>query len=460
MTTMKRYLASIFFAVLAILALVAGILAASTFSPAQEVTATGSTDAPFLTSREGLFGLYGDGESVKLEATTADQNQEIWIAIGSPADVDAWLEGQPYEEVFGLLDIQTLKMEPFNEAAQSGDQPESGAEEQPQSGEELESPIASDMWELERHGTGKLQMVISGDQMDKVFLAATNGQDAAPTITLQWDTPKANYASLFLFSFAALFALLSWLIVWRRQRRRAKTRAKLEAQIHADVTDTAMIPAVAAQPDRDESVDEAEVTIELEEPDQSAEETEVEPAEPMSDEEFAPTVSDQLAAEEEFPEVESESALEDQETEQTEVSAEEPEEIEAAEPEDVAPADDEPAAEEPTQDEPAEPLLEGEAFLDKTQQLTTDSGMINLRALQGGAKFPTRRALREAQARGIETLVIEGQEFSTTTGSIPVTEQVADETKATSALLGKRSLRSGRWSKRLEGQGGKDEDDA
>lgn len=48
-----------------------------------------------------------------------------------------------------------------------------------------------------------------------------------------------------------------------------------------------------------------------------------------------------------------------------------------------------------------------------SETVTTDSGMMNLSALQGGGAFPTRKALRDAYQRGVDSLVVEGREFDT-----------------------------------------------
>lgn len=439
MTTLKRYLAAIIlFGLAAILAL-AGLLSVTKWKPAQVVEATGTTGAPFLTTRPGLFGLYGEGDSVNLTATAADPDQPIWIVLGSQSDASGWLRGHEYEEIYGLTDLDTLKMEEHGEPApepepapQSGEEPQSG---QAQSGEIEENPMASDMWVLEKNASGSLQMNISGDQMNLVLIATTNGEDPAPSITLQWDTPANNYASIFLFSFAALFFLFGvfvWFILWRTQRKRNAIRKRMQQRLQADTTETSVIPVVApdeAEVDlEDEEVTVEEITpdVELEEdpadPDETPVETEVE-TEVLEDEVWAPEV----VAESEEETVERSGASEEEAPE-----ADVPEE-EAGESAEVS-------------------TESAEAFLDKTQQLTSDSGMINLAALRGGAKFPTRRALREAQASGVETFIIDGEEFPTTRETPQVSKVDEESLRETSNLLGQRSSRSERWSSAFGGE--------
>ncbi len=435
---MKRYSSSLLLTFLAALLGIFGVLSLTTWKPAQDVTATGSTEAPFLITRLGLFGLYGDGETVRLTATAQNPDEHIWLALGSPADVTAWVGEHSYEEIYGLVDIETLKMEPHLLAEDDAQSAEADAQdlEEAQSGEEIQSPIVSDMWDVELDGVGTLQMVISESQMDQVLLAATDGVSPAPSITLSWDTPSQNYAAMFLFSFAALFALLalfSWFTVWRRVRRRAKTRARLLAQVSADATQTSMIPAIST-PATDVVVEEA---VKVESPVEAV-------SEPSDDVEFAPEavgagagiVEDEVAFEPEpalegkTSDVSTDVVSEDEVAAGSVVADPVTEDVESVTPDQSA-REASAKAEAPT----------GEAFLDRTQQLTTQSGLVNLSALQGGGKFPTRRALREAQARGVETLVVEGREFTTTSGSIPAVKEASSEAQETAAMLGRRSLR-------------------
>ena len=46
--------------------------------------------------------------------------------------------------------------------------------------------------------------------------------------------------------------------------------------------------------------------------------------------------------------------------------------------------------------------------------------MMNLAALQAGRGFPSRRAMRDAEKRGVEALVVDGRRYETRTGEIPM----------------------------------------
>lgn len=49
------------------------------------------------------------------------------------------------------------------------------------------------------------------------------------------------------------------------------------------------------------------------------------------------------------------------------------------------------------------------------EKVSTDSGMLNMTALQAGRQFPSRRALREAKQRGVEGLIVDGKFYTTGT---------------------------------------------
>lgn len=109
MSKAKRYSVPIVFGIIAVALLAVGVLALTVWRPAQQVSATHDSTEPFAMTRAGVFPLYAD--SVKINAT-AEPDQDVWLAVGSPEDITAWLQDEPYEEVVGLLDLQTLKQFP------------------------------------------------------------------------------------------------------------------------------------------------------------------------------------------------------------------------------------------------------------------------------------------------------------------------------------------------------------
>ena len=386
MSNAKRYSVPIVLGIIAVALAAVGALALTVWRPAQQVSATHDSTEPFAMTRAGVFPLYAD--SVKINAT-AEPDQDVWLAVGSPEDITAWLQDEPYEEVVGLLDLQTLKTiphevetNPQSGEAQSGRDAESV--EEPQSGTQAVSPISSDMWVAENYGRGSVSLTLSGDDMGLSILAATDGVGPAPTLTLTWQTPQSNLLAVASFSGAAIAALMALVIAVSlagAARRRASRSEVLRTLDERASTDTAEIATLPELPTTDpvESTDAVLVEItETEDPTEVVAEDTAEPVESI-DKDKPSTKDDQ------------------------------PSRLEAS----------------------------------RSETVTTDSGMMNLSALQqSGGAFPTRRALRDAHRRGVNRLVVGEREFTTTatpTEEDPTPDQVLHE----------RSVRPNKWSEAM-----------
>lgn len=386
MSKAKRYSVPIVLGIIAVALLAVGALALTVWRPAQQVSATHDSTEPFAMTRAGVFPLYAD--SVKINAT-AEPDQDVWLAVGSPEDIMAWLQDEPYEEVVGLLDLQTLKTiphgvetNPQSGEAQSGRDAESV--EEPQSGAQAVRPISSDMWVAENYGRGSVSLTLSGDDMGLSILAATDGVGPAPTLTLTWQTPQSNLLAVASFSGAAIAALMAVVIavslagVARRRASRSEVLRTLDERASTDTAEIATLPELPTT-DPVESSDAVLVEItETEDPTEVVAEDTAEPVESI-DKDKPSTKDDQ------------------------------PSRLEAS----------------------------------RSETVTTDSGMMNLSALQhSGGAFPTRRALRDAHRRGVNRLVVGEREFTTTatpTEEDPTPDQVLHE----------RSVRPNKWSEAM-----------
>lgn len=386
MSKAKRYSVPIVLGIIAVALLAVGALALTVWRPAQQVSATHDSTEPFAMTRAGVFPLYAD--SVKINAT-AEPDQDVWLAVGSPEDITAWLQDEPYEEIVGLLDLQTLKTIPHGVEAnpQSGEaQSGRGAEsvEEPQSGAQAASPISSDMWVAENYGRGSVSLTLSGEDMGLSILAATDGVGPAPTLTLTWQTPQSNLLAVASFIGAAIATIMALIIAVslagaaRRRASRSEALRTLDERASTDTAEIATLPELSTT-DHVESSDAVLVEItETEDPTEVVAEDTAEPVESI-DKDKPSTKDDQ------------------------------PSRLEAS----------------------------------RSETVTTDSGMMNLSALQqSGGAFPTRRALRDAHRRGVNRLVVGEREFTTTatpTEEDPTPDQVLHE----------RSVRPNKWSEAM-----------
>ena len=386
MSKAKRYSVPIVLGIIAVALLAVGALALTVWRPAQQVSATHNPTEPFAMTRAGVFPLYAD--SVRINVT-AEPDQDVWLAVGSPEDITAWLQDEPYEEIVGLLDLQTLKTIPHGVEAnpQSGEaQSGRGAEsvEEPQSGAQAASPISSDMWVAENYGRGSVSLTLSGDDMGLSILAATDGVGPAPTLTLTWQTPQSNLLAVASFIGAAIATIMALIIAVslagaaRRRASRSEALRTLDERASTDTAEIATLPELSTT-DHVESSDAVLVEItETEDPTEVVAEDTAEPVESI-DKDKPSTKDDQ------------------------------PSRLEAS----------------------------------RSETVTTDSGMMNLSALQqSGGAFPTRRALRDAHRRGVNRLVVGEREFTTTatpTEEDPTPDQVLHE----------RSVQPNKWSEAM-----------
>lgn len=477
MSNVKRYSLPIVLAALAAALLVLGILAVTVWRPPQQVVASRDADEPFVMTRAGVLPLYADEVTVR---ATGEPDQTVWLAVGSPEDVTAWLQDEPYDEIVGLVgDINTLKsVDHPDEDAQSGAQSgedsadvEVEAQSGAQSGGELVNPISSDMWSSIKYGKGSVSTTLSGSDMDSSILAATDGSGPGPRVTLEWNTPQSNLLAVVAFVsagvVAAIAAVIALALYGTRNRRLARSqhlrgteeRATLETAELEALPPTAgqkrpsrmdrhrnkpAAPALAPEqasdaaegvPDGDVSPTQSKEVQEREVPDKEPQAAEPEGAAGVTE----PEPEGQEGGEPEAPE----SPQESQEPEEgdAEEAAEPRAEVEQPAEVEQAPSSVEAAEGEGT----AEQSAEAQKLAARSETVTTDSGMMNLSALQGGGAFPTRRALRDARRRGVDKLVVGDRAFQTTSKA----KDASDPTDA----LEKSAVSPEKWSEAMGSSG-------
>ncbi len=498
MSNVKRYALPIVLGALAIALAVVGVLSLTIWKPAQEVVASRDSELPFSMTRAGVFPLYADEVNVR---ATGESDQIIWLAVGDPEDVAAWLQEEPYEEVVGLVgNLYTLKaidhnLEAYAESgAQSGEVPQSGQDVQDSEDAELAqdpdaNPIYSDMWTHVKYGRGSVSVDLSGEEMDMSVLVATDGVGPAPTLTLTWKTPQSNLLALASFVAAAVVALIALVValaLWSTRKKRLSRSAHLrEAESRASV-DTAAIAvgssiedlpkrssrrdkakkALLAEGETLAGADTEEVSVESEDTglDASVGVFSSDPTEPYADQESHDSKDVDEEADEAsqaifapVPQKEDNLPAEDPEGEQPgpeeTVAEDDQDEVVVAETAETVTEEDfaEETAEETVQ-ETAEEATDDVANDDaaraaaaqeaaRTETVTTDSGMMNLSALRGGGNFPTRKALRDARRRGVEQLVVGERAFD-----VPATPRTdSDPAQA----LRERSIGAAKWSEAM-----------
>lgn len=404
MSRVKRYSLPIVLGIIAAALVAVGVLAVTVWRPAQHVMASRDAQHPYTMTRVGVFPLYGD--RVNVRASVPDDGF-VWVAVGSPEDVTAWLQGESYEEIIGLEDLETLKVVTHGSSeAQSGEEATEGGAEDTQSGlaDVPESPLQSDMWISENYGRGSVSLTLDRDEMDTSIIAATDGVGVAPTITLTWDTPQNNLLAVISFITAGVIALIAVAVAAAlagAHSRRITRSAHLRTQADRAGTATTEIALSPAPSEAAVPADEGELP---------------------EDAPVAPPEEVTLAGDEE-------SAEDERDAEDVEAAGK------------GEPAEGAPAAP-PEGATPEEKAAKPDRLAAiRSETVTTESGMMNLAALRGGGAFPTRRALRDAQRRGVDRLVVGGREYSTVKGR--------EDTEDVDEVLGQRTVRPQRWSEAM-----------
>ena len=447
MRELKRYTLPLILGTLALVGVTIGILATTVWRPQQQVVATGETDQPFTMTRAGVLRLYEPHQEVagvRVEASVPGDSL-VWLATGSEEDINAWLQDEAYDEIIGLSDLETLKVI-THEAAEQPDEEEateeepqaeeeaaeeSGSEEDAQSGEEpAENPIASDMWTAVKYGRHSVSLELTGDELDQSLLAATDGEGPAPVIRLSWETPQANALALWSYVSAGVLAALALITaaVITARRKKGESTLQIEAPAKApkqteEIEAPALIDAGTSTQEPETGETQAVVDAGPE-----PVETQAEAVEPEALERETVDISPVAEVEPEVIEVEEE-------------TQEELPRYPVAGPIGAVTGQVPKVAPEPPADSGS---LE--------EVVTTESGMMNLAALQAGRGFPSRRALREAEKRGVEALVVDGRRYETGTGEIPVVPDAPED------ALKRRGRGPLSWSQMVEGSTDKNSD--
>lgn len=482
MSKLKRYTLPIILAALALLMLVLGVLSVTVWKPPQEVSAQGSSELPFTMTRPGVLRLYEryqDTPSVRVEATAPD-NKVVWLALGKPDDVNAWLTKDSYQEIVGLSDLATLKGIP-HEAMEGPSQSDSKAPVPAPTGTTAQSgdisadsnPINSDMWTAAKYGRNSVSMTLTGSELDQVLLAATDGTSPAPTITLTWETPQPNTLGLIAFSLLGVFSFLAvgtYAALYRLRPTRGDSddddaveiteiedqpaKHEAPAEVVLDTLEVVEDPAPKktrkllsrktkepkpAKAEEQTLVEEEQIEELVETAPQTEQLVEAEGA--AEAEQFAPSKTDE--AKEPAPKRATSKRRTGRKPSAKPASkAKKPAETKPAEDEVVDKTGPAAAQETPAKTTP-KPATHSKPGVEET--VSTDSGMINLATMSTTQKFPTRRALREAERRGVDTLVVGDRRFDTKTGAIPIIS--LDETDSETTVADERALS---WSQLME----------
>lgn len=217
-TPTKRQGIPIALSALGLIMVIAGLLFATVLRPDSTVTAQAERpETPYETSVSGLLGLVDTKVTVHAEAP----GQPIVLALGRDADAQAWIGELPNTQLTGLSSWQVIAS-----TKNDGEMPEANADEF--AADEFDQALAqSDMWLDVKTGKDSLSWDITADDSGLVILAATNGVDPAPKISLTWQR-DASSAWIIALTVIGLILLLLGLVPFLALQRTRKEHARTE----------------------------------------------------------------------------------------------------------------------------------------------------------------------------------------------------------------------------------------
>ena len=452
MDQLRRFSGAAAACAVAVIAAIVAVLALTVWKPTQQISATVTPQQPVVITREGLFQL--EGGEVTVTATSASGKQ-VTMALGTAADVRAWVSDLSYAEITGIsANRENLLTEGHDSATSSPSPSPSPSSEAPQNPDQNAQPSPSpsatptlsaaggDMWLDEATAPSTATMTLRDVAAGRSLVITSDGTTPSDlTVTMTWQTPHANVlaitAGVITFICLLIAAALVGLVLWRERQVDSEEEKRKEDEAE-DGASQQVDPAFFETDENSESSEAETETLQ----------SDNEEAEEYSDSIEGGEKSDDVTAQDAFTEV----AEFDEETPEDESSDDRAVE-ERVEVDETSVTDrDESSDSEPRRGRHG--IAYHDAEVDPPARESTDTGIIDLSGIRPGAVLPSRRALRQAREKGEGRLVIGGQEFDT--GLIPQVEK-EEEASTSDGSEEKRSWGSimGSWiSPKQRGQKG------
>lgn len=419
MDQLRRFSGAAAACAVAVIAAIVAVLALTVWKPTQQISATVTPQQPVVITREGLFQL--EGGEVTVTATSASGKQ-VTMALGTAADVRAWVSDLSYAEITGIsANRENLLTEEHDSATSSPSPSPSPSSEAPQNPDQNAQPSPSpsatptlsaaggDMWLDEATAPSTATMTLRDVAAGRSLVITSDGTTPSDlTVTMTWQTPHANVlaitAGVITFICLLIAAALVGLVLWRERQVDSEEEKRKEDE--AEDGASQQVDPTFFETDENSESSEAE-TETLQSDNEEAEEyrDSIEGGETPDDVMAQDAFTEAAEFDEETPEDESsEDRAVEERVEVNETSVTDRDESSDSEPRrgrhGIAYHDDE---------------------VDPPVRESTDTGIIDLSGIRPGAVLPSRRALRQAREKGEGRLVIGGQEFDT--GLIPQVEK-------------------------------------
>lgn len=419
MDQLRRFSGAAAACAVAVIAAIVAVLALTVWKPTQQISATVTPQQPVVITREGLFQL--EGGEVTVTATSASGKQ-VTMALGTAADVRAWVSDLSYAEITGIsANRENLLTEGHDSATSSPSPSPSPSSEAPQNPDQNAQPSPSpsatptlsaaggDMWLDEATAPSTATMTLRDVAAGRSLVITSDGTTPSDlTVTMTWQTPHRNVlaitAGVITFICLLIAAALVGLVLWRERQVDSEEEKHKEDEAEEGASEQV-----------DPAFFETAENFESSEAESETPQSDNEEAEEYSDLAEGGETPDDVTAQDTFTEV----AELDEETPEDESSDDRAVE-ERVEVDETSVTDrDESSDSEPRRGRHGIAYHDDE--VDPPARESTDTGIIDLSSIRPGAVLPSRRALRQAREKGEGRLVIGGQEFDT--GLIPQVEK-------------------------------------
>lgn len=419
MDQLRRFSGAAAACAVAVIAAIVAVLALTVWKPTQQISATVTPQQPVVITREGLFQLEGGEVTV---TAASDSGKQVTMALGTAADVRAWVSDLSYAEITGIsANRENLLTEGHDSATSSPSPSPSPSSEAPQNPDQNAQPSPSpsatptlsaaggDMWLDEATAPSTATMTLRDVAAGRSLVITSDGTTPSDlTVTMTWQTPHRNVlaitAGVITFICLLIAAALVGLVLWRERQLDSEEEKHKEDEAEEGASEQ-VDPAFFETAENFESSEAETETLQ----------SDNEEAEEYSDSIEGGETPDDVTAQDAFTEV----AELDEETPEDESSDDRAVE-ERVEVDETSVTDrDESSDSEPRRGRHG--IAYHDAEVDPPARESTDTGIIDLSGIRPGAVLPSRRALRQAREKGEGRLVIGGQEFDT--GLIPQVEK-------------------------------------
>ena len=188
------------FGLLAVAAIVLGVLNTTIWKPSNEISATAHVSGvQYVVTDPGVLRLLDNKVDLSVQSSGNESDSGICVALGAAKDVAGWVGSDPYQRITGMQDWTTLALQ---EGKNSGDDGES---------QDDANDVAfqdSDMWSKVACDASKVTLADTNDSASQVAIIDL-GKSEDAEITLHWVRSEVPDFAMPFYLSGGLLAVLA-----------------------------------------------------------------------------------------------------------------------------------------------------------------------------------------------------------------------------------------------------------